>query len=130
MLKVEILCVTHTLLQTLLQMLQLKQKLMDFMNVEKKFKKISTQLRNLWSALKTVFHCVKSAKIRSNFWSVFSCIWTKYEVSLRIQSEYGKIRTSNYSVFGHFSRSDGFGCIFSKFRFFEDRKFIFQHFAK
>ena len=46
MLMVEILCVTHTLLQTPLQMLQSKQKLMDFMNLEKTFKEISTQLRN------------------------------------------------------------------------------------
>ena len=30
---------------------------------------------------------------------------TKYEVSLRIQSECGKIRTRNNSVFGHFSHS-------------------------
>ena len=29
----------------------------------------------------------------------------RYEVSLRIQSECGKIRTRNNSVFGHFSRS-------------------------
>ena len=39
-------------------------------------------------------HCVKSVKIRSFFWSVFSCIWT----------EYMKIQTRKNSVFGHFSR--------------------------
>ena len=50
-------------------------------------------------------HCVKSVQIRSFFWSVFSRIWTEYEVSLRIQSECGKIRTRKSSVFGHFSRS-------------------------
>ena len=68
-----------------------------------------------------LLHCVKSVQIGSNFWSVFSRIWTEYGeiwsislriqskcgkiVSLRIQSECGKIRTRNYSVFGHFSRS-------------------------
>ena len=46
----------------------------------------------------------KSVQIRSFFWSVFSCIRT--EVNLRIQSEYGKIRTRKNFVFRHFSRSD------------------------
>ena len=32
-------------------------------------------------------HCAKSVQMRSNYWSVFSRIWTR-----------------NYSVFGHFSR--------------------------
>ena len=53
-------------------------------------------------------HLVKSVQIRSNFWSVFSRIrieYGRYFASLHIQSEYGKIRTRNYSVFGHFSRS-------------------------
>ena len=40
---------------------------------------------------KQTVHCVKSVQIRSDFWSVFFCI----------QSEYRKIRTRNYSVFGH-----------------------------
>ena len=40
-------------------------------------------------------HCVKSAQTRSFFWSVFSCI----------QSKYRKIRTRKNSVFEHFSRS-------------------------
>ena len=31
----------------------------------------------------------------------------RYSVSLRIHSECGKIRTRNYSVFGHASRSEG-----------------------
>ena len=62
-----------------------------------------------------------------NIWSVFSRIRTEYEemwsisfpafglnterygVSLRIQSEYGKIRTRKNSVFGYFSRSEIFG---------------------
>ena len=53
-------------------------------------------------------HYVKCMQIRSFFWSVFSRILTdpkRYEVSLRIQSECGKIRTRKNSVFGHFSRS-------------------------
>ena len=41
-------------------------------------------------------HYVKSVQIRSYFWSILSCI----------QSEYKKLRTRNYSVFGHFSLSD------------------------
>ena len=61
---------------------------------------------------------VKSVKIQSYFWSVFSCIWTFpvfwsvfscihisliFPYFLRIQSEYKKIRTRNNSVFGQFS---------------------------
>ena len=42
-----------------------------------------------------VIHCVQSVKIRSFFWSVFSCI----------QSKYRKIRMRKISVFGHFSHS-------------------------
>ena len=42
-------------------------------------------------------HCVKSVQIRSIFWSVFS----------RIRTEYGKIRTRKYSVFGHFWHNGG-----------------------
>ena len=46
-------------------------------------------------------------------YGVFSCPYflafglntERYRVSLRIQSEYGKIRTRKNSVFGHFSRS-------------------------
>ena len=44
-------------------------------------------------------HCVKSVQIRSFFWSIFSCIRT----------EYRKMRTRKNSIFGHFSRSVGFG---------------------
>ena len=39
-------------------------------------------------------HCVKSAQIRSSFWSVFSCIRT----------EYRKIRTRKNSVSEHFKQ--------------------------
>ena len=41
-------------------------------------------------------HCVKSVRIWSYLWSVFSCIQYKYR----------KLWTRNNSVFGHFSRSD------------------------
>ena len=41
---------------------------------------------------------MKSAQIRSYFWSLFSCIWT----------EYRKIRTKNNSLLGHFSSSGSF----------------------
>ena len=40
-------------------------------------------------------HCMKSVKIRSFFWSVFSCI----------QSEFRKIQTRKKSIFRHFWRS-------------------------
>ena len=46
----------------------------------------------------TVFrhqHWVKSVQIRSYFWGVFSCIWTKCR----------KIRTRKNSLFGHISRN-------------------------
>ena len=33
---------------------------------------------------KKTIHCVKSVLIRRFFWSVFSCIWTKYGEILRI----------------------------------------------
>ena len=66
-------------------------------------------------------HCVKNVQITSFFWSVFSHIWAesreiqsisafglnpeRYEVSLRIHSEYGKLQTRKNSVFGHISHS-------------------------
>ena len=63
------------------------------------------------SESKAGLHCLKSLQIRSYFWSLFPRIRTEYgeirsiEVSLRIQSECGKIRTRNNSVWGDFSRS-------------------------
>ena len=54
-------------------------------------------------------HCVKSVQIRSFFWSVFSRItkyFPQYEVSLRIKSECGKIRTRKNSPFGYISHSE------------------------
>ena len=65
-------------------------------------------------------NCVKSVQIRSFFWSVFSC-----RVSLRIQSEYGKIRTRKNSVFEHFSRS--VECSDSKLR---SNSHILSHYLK
>ena len=50
--------------------------------------------RSIWLP-KGISHCVKSAQIRSFFWSVFSCIWT----------EFREVRTRKNSVFGLFSRS-------------------------
>ena len=55
-----------------------------------------------------LWHCVKCVQMWSFFWSVFSHIRPEYEVSLRIQSECGKMltrKTRKNSVFGHFSRS-------------------------
>ena len=52
-------------------------------------------------------------------YGVFSCPYfpasglnTENELSLRIQSECGKIRTRKYSVFGHFSHSEKEGFSF------------------
>ena len=45
-------------------------------------------------------HFVKSVQRRIFFWSVFSHIRAEYE-HLRIQCEYGKIRTRKNSIFGH-----------------------------
>ena len=53
-------------------------------------------------------HCVKRVHIRSYFgrhFHAFRLNTERYGVSLRIQSEYRKMRTRNNSVFGHFSRS-------------------------
>ena len=66
---------------------------------------------------------VKSIKIQSLFWSVFSCFLSEYRktrtrkisvfghfsrsVNLRIQSEYRKVRTRKSPVFEQFSRSVG-----------------------
>ena len=68
----------------------------------------SDNFPHFWKTRKSI-HCVKSAQIRSFFWSVFSSIRTKYgDLRRFIQSEYRKIRTRKTSVFGHFSRSDFF----------------------
>ena len=65
-----------------------------------------------WSFIWRCFfavHCVKSVQIRSNFFfRIFPHSDWMRNVSLRVQSEYGKIRTRNYSGFGHFSRSGGY----------------------
>ena len=54
-------------------------------------------------------HCVKSVKIWSFFWSVFSCIRTEYK-DLRSKIPYSvrikRIRTRKNSVFGRFSLSE------------------------
>ena len=72
----------------------------------------TNELRKFLQALQiketfTFLHYVKSVQIPSNFWSVFSALGLntkRCEVSLRIQSKCRKIKTRNYSVFGHFSR--------------------------
>ena len=50
-------------------------------------------------------HCVKCVKIRSLFWSVFSCIQTEHGDLQNIQSDYKKIGTRKNSVSGKFSHS-------------------------
>ena len=69
---------------------------------------------------KEKWHCVKSVQIPRFSWYVFfrirnayreilrispHSVRTRYEISLRIQSECGKIRARTNSLFGHFSRS-------------------------
>ena len=63
-------------------------------------------------------HCVKSVQIRNFFWSVFSAFGLnteRHEVFLHIQSECGKIRTRNNSVFGHILTSSNYSTILHKF---------------
>ena len=76
-------------------------------------------------AVLVITHSVESAQIQSLLWSVFCLIRT----DLRIQSEYGKIRTRKTSVFGYFSRSDRVtlrkGLRKIHFRFFSCQRFRF-----
>ena len=53
-------------------------------------------------------HCVKSAQIRSYFWSVFSRIWTEYGEIQSISPCSVQMRENedqNNSDYGHFSRN-------------------------
>ena len=72
-------------------------------------------LEKLWRLVMSVNHGIKSAQIRSFFWSAFSRIPTEYGdlpntefFLVRIQSEYGKILTRKNSFFGCFSRNEGY----------------------
>ena len=66
-------------------------------------------------------HCVKSVQIRN-----FSCLYfasfglntERYKVSLRIQTECGKIQTRRNSVFGHISHSGCYHALKYILRFF------------
>ena len=60
--------------------------------------------------------CVKSFQIRGFSWSVFSPIRAQYFVSLRIQSNCGKIRTRKNFILGHFSRSENHVPIWANLR--------------
>ena len=61
--------------------------------------------------------CVKSFQIRGLSWSVFSRIRTQYFVSLRIQSNCGKIRARKNFILGHFSaKSENHGPIWANLR--------------
>ena len=75
----------------------------------------------LWSFLNSIFELVclflflgkyntawkesKYGVISGRYFPAFGLNTERYEVSLRIQSKCGKIRTRNNYVFGHFSRS-------------------------
>ena len=60
------------------------------------------QLGNTYTARKVS----KYGVISGPYFPAFGRNTERYEASVRIQSEYWKIRTRNNSVFGHFSRSD------------------------
>ena len=57
---------------------------------------LSVSGQKVYQIFKIQFHCVKSVQIRSFFCSEFSQIRIEF---------FGKIRTRNNSVFGHFSRN-------------------------
>ena len=65
-------------------------------------------------------HCVKSVQIRSfsgPYFPAFGLNTERYSLSLHIQSECGKIRTTKNSIFGRFSRSD---CIYFQIQLWSD----------
>ena len=54
----------------------------------------------------TAWNVFKYGVISGPYFPAVGLNTERYFVSLHIQSECGKIQTRNYSVFGHFSRSD------------------------
>ena len=60
-----------------------------------------------WRMLSTAWKVSKYGVFSGPYFSAFGLNTERYFVSLRIQSECGKIRTRKYSVFGHFSHSVG-----------------------
>ena len=63
---------------------------------------------NETTSLRLILHCVKKVRIRRYSGPHFPSFWLnteRYGISLRIQSECGKIRARKNSVFGHFLRS-------------------------
>ena len=65
------------------------------------------QVRQILREILLLLDCLFHSHPNMEFvWSLFSRIRT---VNLRIQSEYGKIRTKKIFVFGHFSLSYSFG---------------------
>ena len=74
-----------------------------FINI---FSKVAINLRRL--SLSNTFNASKVFEcgvISGPYFFVFGLNTERYSVSLRIQTEYRKIRTRNNFVFGHFSRS-------------------------
>ena len=90
-------------------------------------------LRDIYAA----WNLSKYGAISGPYFPAFGVNTERYFGSLRIQSEFWKIRTRKNSVFGHFSRSamnDCFGCIFWKkthpfFFFFKKDLFLNTHHA-
>ena len=61
-----------------------------------------------YNCVNTVWKASKCGVFSGPYFLAFGLNTEKYEVSLRIQSEYGKIRTRKNSVFGHISHSEHF----------------------
>ena len=85
---------------TIFQLCQKKETLfVQFSVTSKTFESLSSYTS---SSLREVS---KYGIISGPYFPSFELNTERHLVSLRIQSECGKIRTRNYSVFGHFSRS-------------------------
>ena len=67
--------------------------------------KISVKIFYFINVVYTTWKVSKYGVFSGPYFSTFSLNTERYSVSLRIQSECGKIRTRKHSVFGHFSRS-------------------------
>ena len=60
---------------------------------------------HFWIHLCTAWKVTQYGVFSGPYFPAFGLNTERYRVSLRIQFEWGKIRTRNNSVFGHFSRS-------------------------
>ena len=76
------------------------------------FQLVLPQKKNCFKINKTTYQTYTAGKVSKYgvfsdpYFRAFGLNTQRYEVSLRIQFECGKIRTRKNSLFGHFSRSD------------------------